>query len=226
MYDSETVKIQGILRYREDLGQGVRTGVLFGSCKGKCERICSEFSAILKPFPYENLTGDELRSFLLEEDRDYLSRRVNVTLLGKDPLRSPRFCRALAKDLKNAGLSVDIHSCALGGEGAVEMLLDFCHLFVFTFLTTNPARYRRLTGENLQDAAKTILHADRIGAPFRLRIPVMRGVNTDEAEEFSIFCSLLKNVKSVILDFSYADFSDEEKRAFRASFFKRGIILY
>ncbi len=215
--------IAGILRYRDDLGQGVRSGVVFSGCPGKCGDLCRP--AYMPEKTKMLLTAEELFRKLCEEDRDYLSRRVNVTLLGHDPTLFPDFCLELLALLSGAGYETDVFSCLLGGKETVLSMGKYVHLFTFTVPSLSRVQFRSLTRRDPGKALETLRAADGAGLPYRLRFPVLPGRN-DDPESLAIFASFFKSCKSVILDFSRAPFSAEEIAAFRQPFFRRGIVLY
>ena len=217
--------IAGILRYRDDLGQGVRTGVVFDGCPSACRLACHPVKGLI-PLSRRMFSPLELAQIIKREDHDYLSDRVNVTLLGADPVCYYQFVRELIVLLEEEGLQTDLYSCLKAPPEALFPLIGRVHLFTFTFLSLEPAAFRRFPWLSAKSARETLLKADQLALPYRLRFSVIKGINEKEAENFAIFSALLKNVKSVILDFPDPFFTKEEKEAFRAPFRKRGVILY
>lgn len=216
--------IAGILRYRDDIGQGVRSGVVFYGCDGKCREFCTDFQSLRKE-RILLLTANELYGKICEEDHDYLSRRVNVTLMGHDPTLEPDYCLELLPLLRDAGFETDVYSCLLGGKEAVIQMGSFVHLFTFTLHTTSRVKYRSLTKSGFRGVFETLLAADDAALPYRLRFPLVAG-RIEDPESLAIFASFFPNKKSVILDFTLSGLSPEEQAAYRAPFRKRGIILY
>ena len=74
---AEKKKIQGFLHYRTDLGDGVRTGVVFSGCTEDCAEICSPYRFLEEHGFCEDTaekkeyTAEELLSYLLEEKTLY-----------------------------------------------------------------------------------------------------------------------------------------------------------
>ena len=216
--------VKGFLHYRDDIGEGVRTGVVFSGCPGRCDGNCISYPA-LKLERHLLLTARELVELLKAEDHDYVSRKVQVTLMGHDPTLHCDFCAELLKLLEAEGFQTDLYSCLLGGREAILVLAPYVHLFTFTLPSLDKRRFHTLTRFSFDTALDALRTADERKIPYRLRFPILPGEHWDP-DSIRIFSSFFRSCKSVILDFSRSGLSPEEIERFRQPFFKRGIVLY
>ena len=78
-------RIQGFLHYRTDLGDGVRTGVVFSDCSEPCEHICCSYHFLPEhefcedTLEQKRYTAEELILYLLEEKTMYYAAKLGVT---------------------------------------------------------------------------------------------------------------------------------------------------
>ena len=88
-------KIEGFLHYRNDLGDGVRSGVVFADCSEPCSRICSSFSFIPEHEFCDDTpergeyTSSELVNYLKEEKAMCYAKELGITsnlFTEKNPL--------------------------------------------------------------------------------------------------------------------------------------------
>ncbi|MBR2615356.1 MAG: hypothetical protein IKC69_01615 [Clostridia bacterium] len=226
-------RILGFAHYRTDLGDGVRTGVYFGSCSGNCSYVClpSRFPRehfFLEEEPLEALfyTEEELSNYLLREKLMYYSKHIGVSFLGKEPLCDSSYCRRVAVALKKAGISLHVWSCGLASRGDYSALFGLCDLFVIRLFSPITPRHKPFPDFSAETVLDTLRFLNAKKAPFRIYIPVLKGVNEDSAGALSAVIEPLDALKSVILDFSRSTLSEDEKRIFKDSFKKKGIVLY
>jgi len=224
--------ISGFLHYRNDLGDGTRTGVVFGSCRGKCQSICSSFR-FLPEHPFvedesekELYTPEELGEYLRLEAVCCYTKRVGITLLGNEPLQNLEFCTELGEILRGHCLSLHVWSCGYLPFSYYDLVRPYVELFAIRFVAPIARMHRPFPRFEYYRVIETLYQMDAMRFPFRVIIPVIAGVNTDAAEAFASYLFPLKNMKSVILDFSSSGLSPEKILAFRSEFLKRRIALY
>jgi len=229
----DRIKIKGFLHFRTDLGDGIRTGIVFDSCRGSCDGFCSPFRLIREhPFAEDSLEKDcyspqELIEYLKEEKMWCFSKPLGITFLGKEPMAHTSFCREVSRGIKELGMSLQVYTCGLCPFYAYDTMYENVDLFIFNFFTVHPKLFRTYhRGYSLDDVMEKVYYLDRKRLPYRLRIPVVSKLNDTYPSVLADFCLGLKNVKSVILDFSLSGFSDEQIRQYRRSFLEKGVILY
>lgn len=220
-------KIEGFLHYRTDLGDGVRTGVVFSSCAENCAALCCPYSFQ----PEHAFAGDttesgiytaaELAAYLVEEKTLCYSHPLGITFLGREPLWEPFFCQDVAIDLKNARIPLTIYTCGMCNPMAFDLLADLTELFVLRLITAD-----LVLPYHAKEALAALSILEQKGLPYRLLIPVLDGVNTRSAEDLATLAASLSHLKSVILDFSNSTLTPTEIAAYRHAFLSKSIPLY
>ncbi len=224
--------IRCIYHYRTDLGDGTRTGVVFNQCSGHCEYFCAPFPAqeehpflddVKSRFYY---TAEELANYLREEQLLCYTKKLGITFLGKEPLNDPYFCYELAKRICSFGMNLNIWTCGHCDFSSIRLLSEFCDMFVFQFVSPLSAYHHPFKTYRFQNVLENLYRLDTSGYPYRVRIPVREGVNSTSPGALSLYLSSLKNMKSLILDFSLSCLSHDEIKSYRQHFLSKGFILY
>ena len=229
---AEKKKIQGFLHYRTDLGDGVRTGVVFSGCTEDCAEICSPYRFLEEHGFCEDTaekkeyTAEELLSYLLEEKTLYYTKKLGVTFLGKEPLRDPFFCADIAAGLRDADIRLQIYTCGMCSMTAFEVMDGLVELYVLRvflpfFNEACPNTFHRSA-----QSRRIIDHFETRATPYRILLTFGADTSLKEVDRFADFISDFKALKSVMLDFSKASFHEDEQRRFRKIFLERRIPLY
>ena len=227
-----TKRIRGFLHYRTDLGDGVRTGVVFSDCSEECGAVCETFRFLPEhDFSEDTLekseyTSSELIAYLLEEKTMYYAKPIGITFLGKEPLRDPFFCREVALGLKQVGIGLQIYTCGMCSMTSFECLDGLVETYVLrvflsSFFSSENSVFHR--GEQVRRA---IDYLERRGTPYRICLPISSSCTVESAEAFSDYLLTLSGVKSVILDFSVQPLASDLKDALKSVFLKKRIPLY
>lgn len=225
-------KLFRFLHFRTDLGDGIRTGVFFHNCSHNCSRFClpNQFlrQRSFEGAPAEALfyTEEELIRYLQEEKVLCYTKKLGISFMGCEPLADPLFCYRVACGVKENSMDLQIHTCTTTSETGFDMLYGLADLFIvnlFSFVNFGNKPYPEYSAD---EVLARIRYLDDRGFPYRLRIPVIREINGKQSVVLSDFASKLKCVKSVILDFSLSDLTEEEKAEYRFAFQKRDVILY
>lgn len=227
-----TKKIQGFLHYRTDIGDGVRTGVVFRDCTEKCEKYCSFYRYIPEhefcedSYEKDEYTSEELVKYLLEEKTMYYARKIGITLLGREPLRDPFFCKELAQGLKAADTDLQIHTCGMCSMTAFEMMDRLVDLYVLRVFLPLFAKLEQGDFDRGAQVCKVLDFLEERRTPYRILIPILPSNTARDAEELAERILSLRSLKSVCLDFSNSPLNEEEQKVFRYAFLKRKIPLY
>ena len=222
-------KIQGFLHYRTDLGDGVRTGVVFGGCTEICHKHCDSFRFIPEhDFSEDTLedteySPEELVKYLREEKVMYYARKVGVTFLGKEPLRDPFFCEEVAKGLHEAGIGLQIITCGMCSMTAFERLDGLVEMYILRVFPPFSPKNENFVFDRAIQAKQVICFLEARKTPYRLLIPVTSSISKSDTESFADYLLSLDMLKSVMLDFSDSSFSDEKKMEIKSIFLKRKI---
>lgn len=221
-------KIQGFLHYRTDLGDGVRTGVVFADCSEPCSKICSAFS-FLPEHEFcddtpetDEYTSQELIKYLKEEKAMYYAKELGISFLGKEPLRDPFFCAEVAGGLKEAGINLQVHTCGMCSTVAFEYLDGLVDQYLLrVFLQTS------FHGESQNiRLCRIIDFLESKKTPYRILLPLFSFNSFSEVEAFAEAALHLRCLKSVLIEFTDLEISEDDRRAFRQIFLQRKIPLY
>lgn len=229
--DDGRTKICGFLHYRLDLGEGMQTAVFFDHCHKRCVEYCKGTFLCEHPTEYDesekgSYTADELIEYLLREQRLCASRKLSIFFTGGEPLMDPWFCFHLAKALKENDMGVIFRTCGCLPSRYLYVVKPYADLFLFDLFTMIPSDHKRLTGFPVKISLDALDLLERNNMPYRLRLKILPGINDMEPLAFASFCGTLRNVKSVILDFSRSQMTDREIRSYRNVFLEQGIVLY
>ncbi len=225
-------RIAGFLHYRTDLGDGTRTGVVFSDCVGACHQLCSCYSFL----PEHDFTEDsleketysekELAAYLREEKMLCYTKNLGITFLGQEPLSDPFFCKDVAKEIKDMGMTLQIYTCGMCPSFAYDLLDGYVDLYILRLFSSEKDFSSDVFLPDVRHTLETISFLEKRAYPYRILIPVLKGINDHSGEELAAFISNLRYIKSVILDFKDSLFSDDEINHYKEIFLKKQIILY
>lgn len=226
--------IYGFSHYRTDLGDGIRTGIYFGRCGGMCTNVCMARQE-LKEHDFGGdskeqklYTVSELLEYLREEKILFPAKPLGISFLGMEPLHDYRFCEALGYGISKMGMSLQITTCGLCNPLNYLSLRAFCELFYFRMFAPLPSLYRPFPEFSFDHVWGNLIYLEKRKIPYRLLIPVIKDVNSsvNVADAFGGIASMLKSMKSVVLDFNKSGFTEEQKAEYRHEFLKHDVILY
>ncbi len=228
----EKRRILGFLHYTTELGDGTRSAVVMDSCPGNCSRLCAPYRFVKEHSFGGDLmekslySAEELVAYLKEEKLLCYTKTLGITILGKEPLSAPLFCRDVALGVRELGMNLHLHTCLHCDQTALDLLYGLVDLFCINFFTPVPGRHHPFKGYSYDRVRENLSYLDRKGFPYRLRIFVVKGINDDSAVALLQLVKQLNKMKSLILDFTHSGLSEEEQHRYRAAFLSEGIILY
>ena len=226
----EKTPVTGFLHYRTDLGDGVRTGVVFSFCREKCSDYCRNFHFLPEHFfgadtqEKSRYSEEEMIAYLREEKTLCYTKKLGITFLGAEPLQDPFFCKSVAKGLKEDKMDLQIYTCGMCSLSAYDVMDDLVDLYVLRLFTLAP--FEDYSFPDPKFALSALDHFERRGYSYRVQIPVISGVNTHFSHDFAQFLGDKKHLKSVILDFTNSGLKAEEISAYKEAFLTKGTILY
>lgn len=152
---------------------------------GKCVRVCPDG---LRRICGTEYTPEQLADILLE-DRDYLAAMGGgVTFSGGEPTMQARFVTDTARLLKGMHLAVETCGyCAPEDFDAVVSVMDYV---MMDLKLVDENAHRAYTGASNKPILANLERLKASGKPFRIRIPVIPGVN-DSAENFRATAELV-----------------------------------
>lgn len=224
-------RIKGFLHYRTNLGDGVRTGVVFSDCSEHCSEVCSSFHFLEEHDFCEDTaeqseySSEELVGYLKEEKALYYSREIGITFLGKEPLHDPFFCADVARGLKECGIGLQVYTCGMCSMSAFDVLDGLVQLYVLRVFLPMFDGNSSVVFNQSERLQRIVELFEKRGTSYRFLLIFSSG-SVQEAEKFAEFSEGLKYLKSIMLDFSPLKISEEDEKVFRSVFLKRKIPLY
>jgi pyruvate formate lyase activating enzyme len=151
-----------------------------GRCTGcgACVRECPT-EALL--FTAREMTAAEVVAEV-EKDRDfYAISGGGGTLSGGDPLAAQVFAQAVLAGLRAAGIGTAIETCLAAPWAAVAKFLPLTDHFLVDLKLADAAAHRHWTGQDNAGILANLRRLAGAGAAITVRVPLVPGVNDDDA---------------------------------------------
>ena len=158
--------------------EGIRsTGkpcVLCGKCISECPSKALEMSG-------KEWSMEELRTEV-EKERGVMERSGGgVTLCGGEPLLHPAYVLELLQELGRRGFHRAVDTTLYAAADVVRQTAAHCELFLVDLKLMDSARHRQYTGVSNERILENIRLLAGLGVPYRIRIPLIVGINADDA---------------------------------------------
>ena len=141
----------------------------------------------------------------LLKDRAYFDKsQGGVTLSGGEPTLQPDFTAAVARGLKQAGVSVALDTCGACSWTVLENLLSLADVVLYDLKFIDPERHRQWTGRTNQVILKNLLLAGEViwesGGSKKLwiRTPLIPGASATAENLQAIGDFIKQNLDSVV----------------------------
>jgi len=158
---------------------------------GACIRVCPNR---LRKICGQKITAEELSEKLLK-DREYLKlQKGGVTFSGGEPCGQPEFlleCLGLLKSM-HRGIETSGY-CAPEVFAKIITELDYIIMDIKMVEEEEHIRYTGVSNRRILQNLEQLKHS---GKPFRIRIPVIPGVN-DSKRNFELTANLLKDAHNL-----------------------------
>lgn len=162
---------------------------------GTCADICPSGALELagKDLPVEAVVSDVLRDRKLFE-----TSGGGVTFSGGEPLLQAEAAAQAAERLCSSGISVAVDTAGYVSWSSFEKVLPFTEWFLFDLKLMDPDKHYACTGADNQ---MILEHLARLSFLKKVivRIPLIDGVNTDEADRMGAFLSEKCHIQRVEL---------------------------
>ena len=111
----------------------------------------------------------------------YAESGGGVTFSGGEPLAQPEFLLACLTACRQLGLHAAVDTCGFAGRELVTAVAGLADLLLWDLKLLDADRHLAVTGAPLAPILANLAAAAAVGIPIWLRIPVIPGVNDDEA---------------------------------------------
>jgi len=154
---------------------------------GKCTRVCPNNLRKVCGVPY---TPEQLAA-LLRKDTDYLTQMGGgITFSGGEPTMQSAFVIETAQLLKGVHLAVE--TCGYARAEVFRSVIACINYVMMDLKLIDPELHRKYCGVDNAPILKNLEYLKTCGKPFRIRIPVIPGVN-DSDENFESTARLLQH---------------------------------
>jgi pyruvate formate lyase activating enzyme len=118
----------------------------------------------------------------VEKERGVMERSGGgVTLCGGEPLMHPSETLALLQELGRRGFHRAVDTTLYAAEDVVRQTAAHCELFLVDLKLMDSTLHARYTGVPNERILENIRLIAELGAAFRIRIPLIVGINADDA---------------------------------------------
>ena len=118
----------------------------------------------------------------IEKERDIMEDSGGgVTLCGGEPLAQPAAALALLKELGRRGFHRTVDTTLFVKPGLLDEVARTCELFLVDLKVIDDERHRRFTGVSNALILENLRRLSTLATPYYIRIPLIEGINADEA---------------------------------------------
>lgn len=197
------VCITDIQRFSLHDGPGIRTTVFFKGCPLNCS-WCHNPETI-SPHPEWMAGADGVRRQVgrmcsveeifeeISKDRAYYAAGGGVTFSGGEPTAQPEALVQLAGFCRTVGIHVAVDTCCLMSREVLDQVSNCTDLFLCDLKLMDLSLHRRYTGKPNDVILQNIRRIAEGPVSFRLRIPLVHGVN-DAPEQRSLFVAFIRSL--------------------------------
>jgi pyruvate formate lyase activating enzyme len=104
-----------------------------------------------------------------------------VTFSGGEPLAQPDFLRALLRVCKERGVHTTLDTCGFAPWNELDGMRGDVDLFLYDLKLMDDARHRESTGVSSEPILENLQRLSRKRHRIVLRVPIIPGINDDEA---------------------------------------------
>ena len=144
---------------------------------GRCTEECPTTALEICGHEY---TMDALMAEIEKERTIMEDSGGGVTLCGGEPLMHPTYTLELLKELGRRGFHRTVDTTLYASPEVVKAVAAECELFLIDLKLMDSEKHRRYTGVPNELILQNIRQVAEAGHDFRIRIPLIDGVNADD----------------------------------------------
>ena len=166
---------QGLLRLTADgIVKNGQCGVGESRCADACPTTALEMCG-------HEWTLDELMAEV-EKERDVMEDSGGgVTLCGGEPLMQGEACMQVLLELGRRGLHRTVDTTLYAAPGLVREVAENCELLLVDLKVMDTDKHHLFTGVHNKQIISNIQLINKLHTPYYIRIPLIEGINADEA---------------------------------------------
>ena len=141
---------------------------------------------------------------MVEVERDiafYDESGGGVTLSGGEPLLQGDFALALLRSCKEKEIHTALDTCGFAPWKRLEQVEGFVDVFLYDLKLIDAAKHRRFTGRSNSLILRNLQALSQRGHKITLRVPIIPGINDDEAtaRQIGSYAAALPHVQGIDL---------------------------
>lgn len=184
-----------------------------GICKGEHNAVtaqnCPADALVMYGMEYE---VTELVDVLMQDKAFFKNSTGGVTLSGGECLAQPDFAVALAKEIKQKGVSVYVDTCGFVKREILESIIPFTDKFLYDIKAIDPTVHKKCTGKDNELILENLKFLSLSGCSIEIRYPLVKGYNDGECEKIGEFLCTLNGIDRVKI-LQYHQFSASRYQA-------------
>lgn len=162
---------------------------------GQCIDICENDARRMIGKKYEN---HEIIEELLKDIDFYFDSGGGITFSGGEPFMHTDFLSDILKELKKNNIHINIETCGQFNFEKVEKILPYIDMIYFDIKLMNHEQHKKYTGIGNNTILANFKKLNRVFNNIQVRIPLVPGVNDDNAFIEQVCDFLLKNGHSEV----------------------------
>ena len=169
-----------------------------GICKDEHNDItaqsCPVDALVLYGAEYE---VNELVDLLMQDEVFFKNSNGGVTLSGGECLAQPDFAIALARKLKERGISVYVDTCGFVKREILESIIPFTDKFLYDIKAIDANVHKKCTGRDNELILENLKFLSERDCTIEIRYPLVKGYNDGECDKIGEFLCNLKGIDKV-----------------------------
>lgn len=145
-----------------------------GACAGACPTEARELVGRV-------MTVQEVITEVTKDRVFYDQSGGGVTISGGEPLCQPHFLMALLKACRQEEIHTAVDTSGYADRKFILQLAQWTDLYLYDLKHMDPEQHMRLTGVPNTQILANLADLARIGAKLRVRVPIVPGINDDQA---------------------------------------------
>lgn len=178
-------------------GEGVNTDLAqctgCGMCADGCPTLATEMSGRIVMVDEAVILAEKERTFFDESNG-------GITLSGGEPLFQPEFAMALLDAFRTRGIHCVVDTTGFLNTATLLDAAKRTNLFLYDLKLMDAEQHKRWTGVSNELILSNLKQLAATGAEIKIRIPLIRGVNDDDAniEQTASFVAALDGPKKQV----------------------------
>ena len=145
-----------------------------GRCASECPTLALEMCG--REWSMEELMAE------IEKERDIMTDSGGgVTVCGGEPLFQPEAAMTVLDELGRRGLHRTVDTTLFADQDVVREIAKRCELLLVDMKIMDSDLHRRYTGVSNERILDNLRLVAELGTPYYVRIPLIEGINADEA---------------------------------------------